>query len=64
MERKTARASDMIYVGGLFGEEGRRVKGGTDRNHQLETVRHCCEGCGCGPSVQRGRIGTFDIVEV
>ena len=63
VERKPATA-DVINVGGLLGQQRRRMKRGTHRHHQLQRARDRSQGGGGGPGIERRRLRPFDVVEV
>src|SRR5256886_13680118 len=48
----------------MFGQQRRQMKGGTDSDHQFDSLRDCGQRRSRRPSIQRIRFHTFDVVEV
>jgi hypothetical protein len=57
-------AADVLDVGRLLGEQRRLVEVRSDRDHQLEPLRHRRERRGGRPSIERGGVDALDVVEV
>ena len=59
-----AAAADAIDVGGLLGEQRGQMEGGPHGHHELEPLGHRRQRRRRAPGVERGRVRTFDIVEI
>jgi len=59
-----ASVADVVDVGGVFGEQGGVVEGGSYGDHQLLLCSDSGQGGGCGPGVEGGGLFAFDIIEI